>query len=107
MTVVWCDGIVPLAAGVPSLAVWGTVSEDHKTITFACGQKPGLNNGNGDLVLCEWEERGGGLIVSTAGSIVFTKQADGSFTTDNPIGFVDDEYVYQGGLVLPGSVWTK
>lgn len=91
VSVVWCDGIVPLAVGVPSLAVWGTVSEDHKTITFACGQKPGFNNGSGDFVFCEWEERDGGLFVSTAGSIVFTKQADGSFTTDNPIAFVDDE----------------
>ncbi|MGN0201750.1 MAG: Calx-beta domain-containing protein [Candidatus Cryptobacteroides sp.] len=107
VNLVWCEGIVPLAVNDSELMVWGTVSADHKTITFTCGQKPGANWGYGDMVLCTWELTSAGFEVYVEGSIVFTKQEDGTFTSENSIAFVDDYYIYRGGLLYPGTVWTK
>ena len=104
VNIVWCDAIVPMAVGQSGYDVWGTVSADHKTITFAYGQKPGANLGYGDLTLGSWTED---FKIGFVGSIVFTKQEDGTFKTEDTISFVDDMYVWYGALLYPGTVWSK
>jgi hypothetical protein len=114
VTVVWCDGICALAVGMGGkLNVYGNVSEDHNTITFPCGQDTGFNNGTGNLIFCI-TTYAGGYYVDDEGEVVFTKTAEGVYTSTNGMGFVDDRYVYRGGFMLGAdtdpkysTTWTK
>lgn len=111
-TIVWCDYITPLAKSYPAkkFAVWGTVSEDHSTITFSLGQKPGADLGYGSMVLCTFSISAAEFDISDEGELVFTKTSEGVFSTNTAIAFVDDEYVWQGALLLGEentTVWTK
>lgn len=110
ITIVWCNALAPVCLTATEadgpMDCWGKVSEDHSTITFEIGQKPGADFGYGSMVLCEWYLQGGGLYVNYSGDpIVLTKTADGTFTTDFDTAFVDDEYVWRGGLIL-GKKWN-
>lgn len=114
VTVVWCDGICQLASSAGGkLNVYGNVSEDHSTISFPAGQDSGFDNGNGNLIFCI-TTYSGGYKVSDTGDVVFTKTADGVYTSTSGMGFVDDKYVYTGGFMLGAdtnpsysTVWTK
>lgn len=105
---VWIDYITPFAVSYPSMdfRVYGNVSEDLSTITIPCGQSLALYDENDPFVLCQYL---GEYKVSTSGNIVMTT-ADGgtTFTTENGIGFVTNEYVFNGAMLLPGTTtWTK
>lgn len=115
VTVVWCDGICQLASGAGGkLNVYGNVSEDHNTITFPCGQDTGLDNGDGNLIFCITTYTGGKYYANDEGEVVFTKTADGVYTSTHGMGFVDNKYVYTGGFMLGAdtdpsyfTTWTK
>lgn len=111
-TIVWCDYITPFAKSYPAykFAVWGKVSEDHSTITFSLGQKPGADMDYGAMVLCSFSVSDEGFDIQDEGELVFTKTSEGVFSTNTSIAFVDDKYVYRGALLLGGentTVWTK
>ena len=121
VTIVWCNKIAPIVerygTAYGSFSVWGTVSEDHSTIVFNIGQKPGANFGYGDMVFVLYNDAYADCTES--GTITFTKQADGTFKTNESYGFVDDEYYWYGGVVLgdidcglkgmttASTIWTK
>lgn len=115
VTVVWCDAICQLASSVRGrLNVYGNVSEDHNTITFPCGQDTGLDNGDGNLIFCITTYTGGKYYANDEGEVVFTKTADGVYTSTHGMGFVDNKYVYTGGFMLGAdtdpsyfTTWTK
>jgi Calx-beta domain. len=115
LDIVWCNAICPACAQYVNYGpwdVWGRVSEDHKTITFALGQKPGAQWGYGDLVFCTWAvSSNGNFDVFEEGQAVFTKQADGVYMSEDKLCFVD-QYVWSGALLLGKAdgkniVWTK
>ena len=110
VTLVWIDYICPLAANNPSkkFAVYGKVSEDMKTITIPCGQKPGAMYAAEDPFVFIWFDYDGGYQVMEEGSVTMTATGDGVFTTEDGMGFCSNAYVFNGGMILKGTaVWTK
>jgi hypothetical protein len=113
VTVVWCDGICQAASGL-KLSVYGNVSEDHSTITFPCGQDTGyeVQPGRGNLIFCLTSLPG--YQTDKTAEVVFTKTADGIYTSTNGMGLVDNISVYIGGFMLGAetdpmysTTWTK
>ncbi len=99
-TVVWISPICPLAAQV-GMAVYGNVSEDHKTINIPCGQT--LET----LVFGEYTYDNGHYFIES-GNIVMTSTEPGVFTTEQGIGIIEGNSLYAGGVILQGTtVWTK
>lgn len=110
VTVVWVDYICPLAASNPGMkfSVYGNVSEDHKTITFPCGQKPGALYAADDPFTFIWFSYEGGYVVKESGNVTMVSETPGVFTTEDGMGFCSTQYVFNGGMILKGSaVWTK
>lgn len=110
VTVVWIDYICPLAANNPSMkfAVYGKVSEDRKTISIPCGQKPGAMYGADDPFTFIWFDYDGGYQVAEEGYVTMTSTEDGVYTTEDGMGFCSAQYVFNGGMILKGTaVWTK
>lgn len=110
VNVVWVDFICPLAANNPSmkLSVYGKVSEDHKTIEFPCGQKPGAEYAKDDPFTFIWFDYDGGYKVKESGNVTMTSETPGVFTTEDGMGFCSTDYVFNGGMILKGTaVWTK
>ena len=108
--VVWVDYICPFAASNPSMefSVYGNVSEDHNTIVFPCGQKPGAEYGEDDPFVFIWFNYADKYIVDDAGTVTMTKGADGRWTTEDGMGFSSAKYVFSGAMILKGTaVWTK
>lgn len=108
--VVWVDYICPLAASNPSMefSVYGNVSEDHNTIVFPCGQKPGAEHPTDGPFVFIWLNYDNKYIVDEAGTVTMTRGADGKWTTEDGMGFCSDQYVFGGGTILKGTaVWTK
>ena len=119
VSIVWCNAIAPMGITYKAYGkfdVWGTVSEDHSTIVFDAGQKPGVNLGYGSLVLVTYDEVGD---CYETGTVTMTRLSDGTFSTTDSYGFVDDMYYWYGGLVLgeinaslkslasASTTWTK
>lgn len=115
ITIVWCDAIMPIYANYTAYgdgSVFATVSEDHKVLTFAVGQSVksfDIGYGIQQIVGCYYD---GGYYIDDENDIVFTRQDDGTFTTDSGICCID-EYVWpsQGGFILGARngkkiVWT-
>ncbi len=99
-TVVWIYPICPLASQI-GMAVYGNVSEDHKTISIPCGQT--LDT----LVFGEYTYDNGHYFVSS-GNITMTSATPGVFTTEQGIGIIEGNSLYAGGVILQGTtVWTK
>lgn len=110
VTVVWVDFICPLAASYPGMkfSVYGNVSEDKKTISFPCGQKPGALYAQDDPFTFIWFDYEDGYEVSESGEVVMTSETPGVWTTEDGMGFCSTEYVFNGGMILKGTaVWTK
>lgn len=108
--VVWVDYICPFAASNPSMefSVYGNVSEDHNTIVFPCGQKPGAEYDTDDPFVFIWFNYDNKYIVDDAGTVTMTRGADGKWTTEDGMGFRSEQYVFNGGMILKGTaVWTK
>ena len=107
---VWVDYICPLAASNSSLkfAVYGTVSEDKKTIKFPCGQKPGAMYAADDPFTFIWFDYDGGYQVEESGDVTMVSTTPGEFKTEDGMGFCTNSYVFNGGMLLKGTaVWTK
>ena len=107
--VVWVDYICPFASSNPTynFAVSGKVSDDKLSIVFTLGQKPGAQYTAGDyFTFCEYL---GNYNANMSGTITFSSEHEGGpFTTENGVGFVTNDYVWNGARILPGtSVWTK
>lgn len=115
ISIVWCDAIVPMFANYKAYgdgSIFATVSEDHNVLTFAVGQKTkSFNVGYGiqEVYGCHYN---GGYYLDEDEDIVFTRQPDGTFTTDSGICCVDS-YVWPsyGGFILGAAngykiVWT-
>lgn len=110
VTVVWVDFICPLAVSNPGLnfSVYGNVSEDHKTIEFPCGQKPGALYAADDPFTFIWFDYEDGYKVKESGYVTMVSETPGVFTTEDGMGFCSVEYVFNGGMILKGTaVWTK
>ena len=110
VNVVWVDFICPLAANNPTMkfSVYGKVSEDHKTIEFPCGQKPGAEYGTDDPFTFIWFDYDNGYQVEESGNVTMTSETPGVFTTEDGMGFCSTSYVFNGGMILKGTaVWTK
>ena len=114
ITIVWCDAIVPMFANYKAQgdgSIFATVSEDHNVLTFKAGQSTkSFNVGYGiqQVYGCHYD---GGYYVDED-DIVFTRQPDGTFTTDSGICCLDC-YVWpsDGGFILGAAnghkiVWT-
>lgn len=104
ITKVWCDAIIPMFANYRSNgdgSIVGAVSGDHNIITFAVGQSTvSFNVGYGvqQVYGCYYDD---GYYLVDDEDIVFTRQDDGTFTTDSGICCLDS-YVWpsQGGFIL-------
>ncbi len=100
LSVVWIYPICPLASQV-GFQVYGTVSEDHKTITIPCGQE--LDG----LIFGEYTFDNGHYF-DDGGEIVMTSTTPGVFTTEQGIGIVEGNSLYGGGVIIQGTTkWTK
>ena len=98
---VWIDYVCPLAQGNP-MAVYATVSPDHKTISIPCGQQT-----KAGLIFVEYTYDNGHY-VGTSGSVDMVSTTPGVFTTEQGIGMIEGNSLYAGGVVLQGTtVWTK
>ena len=98
---VWIDYVCPLAIGNP-MAVYATVSPDHKTISIPCGQQT-----KAGLIFVEYTYDNGHY-VGTSGSVDMVSTTPGVFTTEQGIGMIEGNSLYAGGVVLQGTtVWTK
>jgi len=120
ITVVWCDGILPMAAGNANYSpVYAVVTKDEETekytLTFPMGQVLAGDalTGDGDLALCELYYKAG-YYIGDATTIEFKQTGDVVFETTTGIGAVSDSYVYRGGFLYGAStgdqyktVWTK
>ena len=101
VTVVWIDYVCPLAMG-NSMAVYATVSPDHKTISIPCGQQT-----KDGLIFVEYTFDNGHY-VTTSGTVDMVSTTPGVFTTEQGIGMIEGNSLYGGGVVLQGTtVWTK
>lgn len=110
VTVVWVDFICPLAVSNPGMnfSVYGNVSEDHKTIEFPCGQKPGALYAEDDPFTFIWFDYDNGYQVEESGYVTMVSETPGVFTTEDGMGFCSIQYVFNGGMILKGTaVWTK
>lgn len=108
--VVWIDYICPLASKNPGLkfAVYGNVSDDMKTISIPCGQKPGALYAQDDPFTFIWFDYDNGYQVDDSGEVVMKSETPGVWTTEDGMGFCSNEYVFNGGMILKGTaVWTK
>ena len=92
-SVVWIDKPGYFAQAAESwgdFSVYGNVSDDLKTITIPCGQTCGANSDSPawdadetDLfIFGTWEP---GISLHDSGVVTFTQQADGTWTTQEPI----------------------
>ena len=121
-SVVWIDYPVYFCyqyATWGDYSVYGTVSEDLKTITIPCGQTPGAESGNPAwykdetdvFVLGLWEDLGGGSVnLISSGVITMTMTADGVWTTDDaPAAWLPSGNALTTGMLMtPGTLtWTK
>ena len=98
---VWIDYVCPLAIGNP-MAVYATVSPDHKTIRIPCGQQT-----KAGLIFVEYTYDNGHY-VGNSGSVDMVSTTPGVFTTEQGIGMIEGNSLYGGGVVLQGTtVWTK
>ncbi len=110
VSLVWIDYICPLAASNPSMkwSVYGIVSDDMSTITIPCGQKPGAEYDTDDPFTFIEYNYDNGHYVSTSGNVTMTSTAPGVFTTEDGMGFMSTDYVFQGGMLLRGTTkWVK
>lgn len=110
VSIVWIDYVCPLAANNSSMTwdVYGIVSDDLKTITIPCGQKPGAEYGTDDPFTFIWFDYDNGYKVSDTGNVTMTSTEDGVFTTEDGMGFCSTSYVFNGGMLLKGTAkWTK
>lgn len=93
VSVVWIDKPGFFAQAAESwgdFSVYGNVSDDLKTITIPCGQTCGVNSDSPawdadetDLfIFGTWEP---GISLHDSGVVTFTQQADGTWTTQEPI----------------------
>lgn len=93
VSVVWIDKPGYFAQAAESwgdFSVYGNVSDDLKTITIPCGQTCGANSDSPawdadetDLfIFGTWEP---GISLHDSGVVTFTQQADGTWTTQEPI----------------------
>ncbi len=99
-TVVWIYPICPLASQI-EMAVYGNVSEDHKTISIPCGQTLG------EMVFGEYTYDNGHYFGSS-GNIEMVSTTPGVFTTESGIGIIEGNSLYSGGVIIQGTtVWTK
>ena len=120
ISIVWCDGILPMVAGNASFSpVYAVVTKDEETekytLTFPMEQVLAGDavTGDGDLVLLELYYSGG-YYLGDAETIEFKQTGDVVFETTTGIGAVSDNYVYRGGFLYGAStgdqyktVWTK
>ncbi len=110
VSIVWIDYVCPLAANNPSLTwnIYGIVSDDLKTITIPCGQKPGAEYGTDDPFTFIWFDYDNGYKVRESGNVTMTSAEDGVFTTEDGMGFCSTQYVFNGGMLLKGTAkWIK
>ncbi len=110
VSIVWIDYVCPLAANNPSLTwnIYGKVSDDLKTITIPCGQKPGAEYGTDDPFTFIWFDYDNGYKVRESGNVTMTSAEDGVFTTEDGMGFCSTQYVFNGGMLLKGTAkWIK
>lgn len=122
VSVVWIDFPVYMAYSLKSWGSWsvyGTVSEDLKTITIPCGQTPGDSSGkpawNEDesdvFVLGLWENVGGGNVnLTTAGSLTMTLNDEGVWVTEDApaVWTISGNFLYADCLITKGTMtWTK
>lgn len=121
-TVVWIDYPVYFCyqyATWGDYSVYGTVSEDLKTITIPCGQVPGEKSGNPawyedetDLfVFGTWQDLGGGSVnLNSSGIVTMTMTSDGVWKTeDAPAAWLPSGSALTTGMLMtPGTLtWTK
>ena len=110
VSIVWIDYICPLAANNSSMTwdVYGIVSGDLKTITIPCGQKPGAMYDTDDPFTFIWFNYDSGYYVRETGNVTMTSTEEGVFTTEDGMGFMSTDYVFNGGMLLKGTAkWTK
>ena len=118
ITKVWCDWIMPMWFTLKSYgnaSVYGTVSEDHSTITFPVPQTVAFNvgYGNQELYGCHWKDPEGDGYYIDEDPIVFTKVSEGVYETESGIACLD-QYVWpsDGGFILGAkdgykTTWKK
>ncbi len=110
VSIVWIDYVCPLAANNPSLTwnIYGIVSDDLKTITIPCGQKPGAEYDTDDPFTFIWFDYDNGYKIRESGNVTMTSAEDGVFTTEDGMGFCSTQYVFNGGMLLKGTAkWIK
>ncbi len=110
VSIVWIDYICPFAASYPSMTwdVYGIVSDDLKTITIPCGQKPGAMYAADDPFTFIWFNYDSGYYTRESGNVTMTSTEEGVFTTEDGMGFVSTDYVWKGAMLLKGTAkWTK
>lgn len=108
VSLVWIDYVCPFAASYPTkkFKVYGIVSDDLKTITIPCGQKPGAQYAADDYFTFICYE--GDYKVRSSGNVTLTSTEDGVFTSEDGMGFVTNSYVWNGAMLLKGTIkWTK
>lgn len=106
-TVVWMDYIVPLAASNGLDAhIYGTVSEDLKTITIPSGQSSNISSSGETLVFYNFLYDGG--YYTSTESVVMTSETEGVFTSEDGICLASSTSVFGGGMIVQGTLkWTK
>lgn len=110
VSIVWIDYVCPLAASNSSKTwdIYGIVSDDLKTISIPCGQKPGAEYAANDPFVFIWFNYDNGYYVRDSGNVTMTSTEDGVFTTEDGMGFMSTDYVFNGGMLLKGTTkWTK
>ncbi len=110
VSIVWIDYVCPLAASNSSKTwdIYGIVSDDLKTISIPCGQKPGAEYAANDPFVFIWFNYDNGYYVRDSGYVTMTSTEDGVFTTEDGMGFMSTDYVFNGGMLLRGTTkWTK
>ncbi len=88
--------------------IYGIVSDDLKTITIPCGQKPGAEYDTDDPFTFIWFDYDNGYKIRESGNVTMTSAEDGVFTTEDGMGFCSTQYVFNGGMLLKGTAkWIK
>ena len=99
--VVWIDYVCPLAKS-GKMAVYATVSPDHKTISIPCGQQT-----EEGLIFVEYTYDNGHY-AGKSGTVDMVSTTPGVFTTEQGIGMIEGNSLYGGGVLIQGTtVWTK
>ncbi|MBQ7622554.1 MAG: hypothetical protein IJS66_02300 [Bacteroidales bacterium] len=110
VTILYCDFITSGSLQYSSWGDWsyvGQVSEDKKTITFACGQKceAWYATEEDQFMLVSWEP---GIYVYDTGNITFTETAPGVWTsTDNIWLYPVNTAKLWTNFCAKNEVWTK